>query len=115
MTLGLLWRRARGLIGTSIIWAGAWGLVGLLVGGVFWLSGATLLSLAGAQWLWVWGEVGVVTGAVSGSAFSLAVMALERRGDLSVITPFRFGTLGAVTGGLVIGAEFATTGCLTSA
>jgi len=108
MTLGLLWRRVRGLIGTCLLWGGAWGLGGLVVGGVFWIGGASwpLFSLAGPQWLWVWGEIGAVTGAVSGGAFSLAVMTLERRADFSVVTPFRFGVLGAVTAGLVTAITF---------
>ncbi len=102
MTLGTLWRRVRGLLGTSVVWGGAWALVGLVVGGVLWLTGASVFSLTGPRWLWVWAEVGAVTGAVSGGAFALAVIALERRGDLRVITPFRFDVLGAVAGGLVM-------------
>jgi hypothetical protein len=107
MTQRLLWRRVRGLVGTSIMWGGAWALAGVVIGGVFWLSGASVFSLTGPRWLWVWAEVGAVTGAVSGGVFSLAVMTLERRGDFGVITPFRFGVLGAVTAGLVTAIGFA--------
>ena len=102
MGLGVLWRRLRGLIGTSIVWAGAYALVGLAVGAVFWLGGQTLFELRGPRWLMLWAEVGALTGALSGGAFSLAVMALERRGDFSAITPLRFGALGAVTAGIVM-------------
>jgi hypothetical protein len=102
MTLGTLWRRVRGLLGNSVVWGVAWALAGLVVGGVFWLTGASFFSLTGPRWLWVWAEVGAVTGAVSRGAFSLAVITLERRGDFRAITPFRFGVLGAVAAGLVM-------------
>ena len=106
MTPGLLWRRLRGMLGTSIMWAGAWALAGLLVGGAFWLSGASVFALAGPRWLRAWAEIGAVTGAVSGAAYSLVVMAAERRGDFRAITPLRFGALGAVTGGVVTALIF---------
>jgi hypothetical protein len=98
----LVWRRVRGLIGTAILWAGAFALVGLGVGAGFWVTGQTLFSFGGAGWLWLWAQVGAVSGAISGAAFSLAVMAVERRGDFRNIAPFRFGLLGAVAAGTVI-------------
>ena len=102
MALRVLWRRLRGLIGTAIVWAGAWTLVGLGVGAAFWLSGQTLFSFGGPAWLWLWAQVGAVSGAISGGVLSLAVMVVERRGDFSAITPFRFGILGGVTAGIVL-------------
>lgn len=101
-----LWRRLRGLLGTAIVWAGTFAVVGLVVGAVFWVSGETWFRLGGPAWLRVWAEVGAITGAISGGAFSLAVMAVERRGDFSVITPFRFGMLGALTAGIVLAILF---------
>ena len=98
-----LLRRLRGLVGTAIVWAGAYAIVGLGVGAVFWASGATFFGFGGPAWVWAWTEVGAVAGAISGGAFSLAVMALERRRDFSAITPLRFGSLGAVTAGIVFG------------
>jgi len=92
----------RGLIGTAITWAGAFALVGLGVGVGFWVTGQTLFNFGGAGWLWLWAEVGAVSGAISGAAFSLAVMAVQRRGDFRSISPFRFGLLGAVAAGTVI-------------
>jgi len=106
MSLRRLWRRLRGLLGTAIVWAGAYALAGLAVGAVFWVSGQTWFGLGGAGWLTLWAEVGAVTGAISGGAFSLAVMAVERRGNFSVITPFRFGVLGALTAGIVLAIAF---------
>lgn len=97
-----LWRRLRGLLGTAIVWAGTFAVVGLVVGAVFWVSGETWFGLGGAGWLTVWAEAGAITGAISGGAFSLSVIALERRGNFSAITPFRFGTLGALTAGIVM-------------
>lgn len=101
MSLRRLWRRLRGLFGTAIVWAGAFALVGLAVGAVFWASGETWFGLGGAGWLTLWAEVGAVTGAISGGVFSLAVMAVERRGNFSLITPLRFGAIGALTAGIV--------------
>lgn len=102
MNLRPVWRRVRGLIGTAILWAGAFSLVGLGVGAGFWATGHTFFDLGGAGWLWLWVQVGAVTGGISGAAFSLAVMAVERRGDFRIISPFRFGLLGAVAAGSVI-------------
>ena len=102
MNLRLVWRRVRGLIGTAVLWAGAFALVGLGVGAAFWATGQTFFSLGGAGWLWLWAQVGAVSGAISGAAFSLAVMAVERRGNFRNISPFRFGLLGAVAAGTVI-------------
>ena len=85
-----------------MLWAGAFALVGLGVGAGFWMTGQTLFSFGGAGWLWLWAQVGAVSGAISGAAFSLAVMAVERRGDFRTIGPFRFGLLGAVAAGSVI-------------
>ena len=102
MSLRVVWRRVRGLIGTAITWAGAFALVGLGVGVGFWVTGQTLFNFGGAGWLWLWAEVGAVSGAISGAAFSLAVMAVQRRGDFRSISPFRFGLLGAVAAGTVI-------------
>jgi len=102
VSLRVVWRRVRGLIGTAITWAGAFALVGLGVGVGFWVTGQTLFNFGGAGWLWLWAEVGAVSGAISGAAFSLAVMAVQRRGDFRSISPFRFGLLGAVAAGTVI-------------
>jgi hypothetical protein len=90
------------MLGTALVWAGAYALVGLAVGAVFWVSGTTWFVLGGPGWLGAWAEVGAITGAISGGVFSLTVMALERRGDFSLITPLRFGTLGALTAGIVM-------------
>ena len=103
-------RRLRGLAGTAIVWAGAYALVGFVVGAVFWATGATFFGLSGVAWTWLWARAGAVAGAISGGAFSLAVMALERRRDFSAITPLRFGSLGAVTAGIVIGVLSAPEG-----
>jgi hypothetical protein len=97
----LLWRRLRGLLGTAIVWAGTWSLVGLAIGAGFWVSGERFFGLGGSEWIWLWARAGALAGALSGGAFSLGVMALDRRGDFSAITPFRFGLLGAITAGLV--------------
>ena len=102
MNLGLVWRRVRGLIGMAIAWAGAFTLVGLVVGVGFWVSGQTLFDFGGAGWVWLWAEVGALTGAISGAAFALGVMAVERRGDFRIISPFRFGLLGAAAAGTVV-------------
>lgn len=99
--LRLIWRRVRGLIGTAITWAGAFALVGLGVGAGFWVTGQAIFDFSGAGWLWLWAQVGAVSGAISGAAFSLAVMAVERHGDFRIISPFRFGLLGAVAAGIV--------------
>lgn len=99
-----MWRRLRGLLGTALVWAGTWTVVGLLVGAGFWLSGTTFFSLRGSGWLVLWAEVGAITGALSGAAFSLALMWLERRREFSTITPLRFGAFGAVTAGSVMAA-----------
>ena len=96
-------RRLRGLVGTAIVWAGAYALVGFVVGAVFWATGTTLFGFGFVAWTWLWAKASAVVGAISGGAFSLAVMALERRRDFSAITPMRFGSLGAVTAGIVIG------------
>lgn len=97
-----IWRRVRGLIGTAIVWAGAFALIGLGVGAGFWVTGQTLFDFGGAGWLWLWAQVGAITGGISGAAFSLTVMAVERRGDFRIISPFRFGLLGAVAAGTVV-------------
>jgi hypothetical protein len=102
MKLGLFWRRVRGLIGTAIVWAGAFAVVGLGVGAGFWVTGQTLFSFGGAGWLWLWAQVGALSGAISGATFSLAVMVVERRGDFRIISPFRFGLLGAAAAGTVV-------------
>lgn len=104
MRLGLLMRRIRGLIGASIVWAGAWSIVGVLVGGLLWLRGTIFIfSNPGVDWLRIGAEAGAITGALCGAGFSIAVMLVERRGDFRAITPFRFGVVGAVTAGLVTG------------
>jgi hypothetical protein len=72
------------------------------VGAAFWATGQTIFNWGGAGWLWLWVQVGAVSGAISGAIFSLAVMAVERRGDFRIISPFRFGLLGAVAAGTVI-------------
>lgn len=102
MNLRSVWRRVRGLIGMAITWAGAFALVGLGVGVGFWVSGQTIFDFGGAGWLWLFAKVGALTGAISGAAFALGVMAVERRGDFRIISPFRFGLLGAVAAGTVI-------------
>ena len=102
VSLRAVWRRLRGLIGTAVTWAGAFALVGLGVGVGFWVSGQTFFDFGGAGWVWLWAEVGAFTGAISGAAFALAVMAVERRGDFRIISPFRFGLLGAAAAGTVI-------------
>lgn len=102
MRVRTLWRRLRGLVGTVLVWAGAWTLAGLGVGLGFWISGTTFFGLGGIGWLPVWAEVGAIAGAISGGAFSLAVMALDGRREFSAIRPFRFGVLGALTAGLVL-------------
>jgi hypothetical protein len=101
-SLRVVWRRVRGLIGTAVTWAGVFALVGLGVGAGFWVTGQTLFDFGGAGWLWLWAQVGAVTGGISGAAFSLTVMAVERRGDFRIISPFRFGLLGAVAAGTVV-------------
>jgi len=101
--MGRLLRRLRGLLGTATVWAGAYALAGLLVGAGFWAAGLGFFAPRGPAWLVVWAEVGAIIGAISGTAFSLAVMVLERRRDFSAITPLRFGSLGAVTAGIVLG------------
>ena len=106
MALRRFWRRLRGLLGTAIVWAGAYALVGVVVGAVFWVSGKSLFILGGVEWVTVLAEVGAITGAISGGVFSLAVMAVERRGNFRVITPFRFGVLGALTAGVVLAVAF---------
>ena len=102
MTLDRLWRRFRGLLGTTIVWASAYALVGLGIGAWFWGSGETFLGFGGPAWLMVWAEGLAIAGAISGGVFSLAVMALERCGNFSAITPFRFGILGAIPAGTVM-------------
>ena len=101
MIFSSLWRRVRGLIGTAVVWAGAWTLIGLAVGAAFWMKGTVFFSIAGAQWLLVCAEIASVTGAISGAGFALMVIASERRGDVDILKPVRFGVLGALVAGLV--------------
>lgn len=106
MTFTSLWRRVRGLIGTAMVWAGAWALLGLAVGAVFWMKGTVFFSIAGSQWLGLCAEIASITGAVSGAGFALVVIVSERRGDLDILKPVRFGVLGALTAGLVTAWAF---------
>jgi hypothetical protein len=101
MILGVLWRRLRGLLGTSVTWAAVWAVVGLGIGSVFWLSGASLHGLEGLGWLRLWGVVGLVTGAVVGVAFSFALMVLGRRGETQSLNPLGFGVVGAIAAGAI--------------
>ena len=99
MIPGVLWRRLRGLVGTSVTWAAVWAVVGLGIGTIFWLGGASLHGLEGLGWLWLWGEVGLVTGAIIGGVFSLGVMVFGRRGETQSFNPVGFGIVGAVVAG----------------
>ena len=101
MILGNVWRRLRGLLGTSVTWAGVWALIGLGIGSAFWLSGASLHGLEGLGWLWLWGVVGLVTGAVAGVGFSIALMVFGRRGEPQNLNPVGFGVVGALAAGAI--------------
>lgn len=89
-------RRARGIAGTALLWAAAWGLAGLALGALLWAftgphPGPGSLVLGAARW---WATLG----AVAGAAFALVLAAAERRarslGALSAGRVARWGALG---------------------
>ena len=90
-------RRARGVVTTALLWAAAWGLVGLALGGLLWAftgphPSRGALVLVTARW---WATLG----AVAGAAFALALSAAERRArSLDALSAGRVARWGALGG-----------------
>jgi hypothetical protein len=90
-------RRARGVAVTAILWAAAWGLVGIALGVLLWAftgphadPGAVVLGAA--RW---WATLG----AVGGAAFALVLTAAERRApSLHALSAGRIARWGAFGG-----------------
>jgi len=98
----LLLRRARGVLGTALVWAMAWLVIGSAVG----LHAGVRTPTPGAARFVAWMAAGwALWGAVSGALFALAVLALERRRTLAQLSIWRVATWGAL-GALALPAAF---------
>lgn len=93
------WRRIRAALGNSLVWGGAWGIVGFLlplvlgVLGIFPLDLMAALSLAGRF---------AVVGAVVGGAFSAFIASGVLGRTLSDISLLRFTLGGGVVAGIFV-------------
>ncbi|HEX8430139.1 MAG TPA: hypothetical protein VF625_02585 [Longimicrobium sp.] len=97
-------RRLRGVAGTAVGWAVAWGAVGVIPSvaiQAFWfgrhqegmVTATTLARMAGSGFAF-WGA----WGAISGAVFATAMMARERRRTLNDVSARRVAGWGALAG-----------------
>lgn len=105
--LRALLRKLRGIAGMALSWAIGWGAVfGLTAGliGLFGLTPAPGMSqvVAAFQVTIFFGTMGAVLGFLTGSVFSLVLMAAERKRRLSDLRTPRFALWGAAAGGMAL-------------
>ena len=97
-------RRLRGLAGTAAVWAGAWGLVGVMPSvavQAFWFGrhGGAPLSLAVILPMAGWGfAIWAAWGALSGLVFGMVVAIGERHRSVDGLSPRRIAGWGAIAG-----------------
>jgi len=108
------WRTARAVLTSAVVWGAAWACVGALVAAVRSLSldGPTRLTRT-LTWMIETAGIAGVWGAVTGTAFAIALLSLRRR-QRSTVSSTRFLKWGAVAGvavpGLAIGVTALQTG-----
>jgi hypothetical protein len=93
-----LLRRIRGIVGTALTWATAWGVVGAVWGGILSLVGDFPPEASEAGMILVGVLFLGVYGFLAGVAFSLVVLAAEKRRTVQQLTLRRvaaWGGLGA--------------------
>ena len=92
-------RRLRGILGTSVLWALVWALLGclLLLAEAFFGDHAHHVAQPARLVLMSVGFFGV-WGAVSGGVFALALAIAERRRSIEQLSMWRVGAWGAIGG-----------------
>jgi hypothetical protein len=91
-------RRLRGLLGTALLWAMAWGMAGVVLGFIVALADVGNFILVAPDAMSFVGFVMGVYGAVGGLVFASVMMLLERRRRLEDLSLRRVAAWGAIGG-----------------
>jgi hypothetical protein len=97
-------RRMRGVIGTSLVWGGAWLLVGLAWGTYRAISISSAIDVRPPSGLTIVGvttAIWTVWGLASGAAFAVALTIAERRQSLDGLSMLRVALWGAIGANVV--------------
>ena len=89
----LLLRRARGILGTALVWCIAWLAMGSAIGLYARLRTSPAVDARFVAWM---AAAWALWGAVSGALFALTVLAGERRRTLAQLSVWRVATWGAL-------------------